>query len=364
MNIVDTAPVLYQVFSLIRELWHTDLLSLLLNLLYNLVSPLTTLQLLTHVSSLVYDLLQLIQSDSQVEEALKVLGALKGSLNSYLHLVLPAVATVVTTNSVVRLVGLDVLNIVIRSCEVNDYATAIVHPIVTALRDCHFENTNTSQTSPTSSTTYKTERLVAMDRKERMEHKLLRKVVTTLTSLVYRLGHEYCIYSTLVSKVLDEAVEAVFTKPNEDDAMLLQNYKSLVCRVLKGQALDKPVWLRHTPGEYTQEFIPISSQYKPVHHSTTQYNHSMNVSSLREAWDATQQSTEEDWAEWMRRFSLELMKESPQQSIRACYRLAQVHEQLGLDLLNPGRACCRMCCMVLKLLKSFCFALFLFFKNP
>lgn len=35
------------------------------------------------------------------------------------------------------------------------------------------------------------------------------------------------------------------------------------------------------------------------------------VTSLRRAWESSQRSTKEDWAEWMRNFSIELLKQSP-----------------------------------------------------
>ncbi len=34
--------------------------------------------------------------------------------------------------------------------------------------------------------------------------------------------------------------------------------------------------------------------------------------------------TKEDWAEWMRNFSVELLRESPSPALRACHALAQV----------------------------------------
>jgi len=37
---------------------------------------------------------------------------------------------------------------------------------------------------------------------------------------------------------------------------------------------------------------------------------------LKKTWGVSQQSTKEDWAEWMRRFSIELIRESPEAAIR------------------------------------------------
>ena len=50
----------------------------------------------------------------------------------------------------------------------------------------------------------------------------------------------------------------------------------------------------------------------------------VNQVTLRRAWESSQRSTKEDWAEWMRHFSVELLKESPSPALRATYSLAQV----------------------------------------
>lgn len=50
----------------------------------------------------------------------------------------------------------------------------------------------------------------------------------------------------------------------------------------------------------------------------------VNVHALRRAWESSQRSTKEDWAEWMRHFAVELLKESPSPALRATHSLAQV----------------------------------------
>ena len=50
----------------------------------------------------------------------------------------------------------------------------------------------------------------------------------------------------------------------------------------------------------------------------------VNEQALRRAWESSQRSTKEDWAEWMRHFAVELLKESPSHALRATHLLAQV----------------------------------------
>jgi hypothetical protein len=49
-----------------------------------------------------------------------------------------------------------------------------------------------------------------------------------------------------------------------------------------------------------------------------------DFSALRKAWESSARVTKEDWAEWMRHFSVELLGQSPSPALRACHALAQV----------------------------------------
>lgn len=63
---------------------------------------------------------------------------------------------------------------------------------------------------------------------------------------------------------------------------------------------------------------------------------SEGVTSLRRAWESSQRSTKEDWAEWMRNFSIELLKQSPSRALRACAALAQTNPSMARELFAAG----------------------------
>lgn len=50
----------------------------------------------------------------------------------------------------------------------------------------------------------------------------------------------------------------------------------------------------------------------------------MNQANLQRAWNVAQITTRDDWDDWMRRVSVELLRESPSPALRACSQLAQV----------------------------------------
>jgi len=58
----------------------------------------------------------------------------------------------------------------------------------------------------------------------------------------------------------------------------------------------------------------------------------VNDGRLRTAGEASQRSTKEDWAEWMRHFSIQLLKESPSPALRTCARLAQLQVSFSIDI--------------------------------
>ncbi|PWZ19657.1 Serine/threonine-protein kinase TOR [Zea mays] len=69
-------------------------------------------------------------------------------------------------------------------------------------------------------------------------------------------------------------------------------------------------------------------------------SHQVNDVRLRSAGEASQRSTREDWAEWMRHFSIALLKESPSPALRTCARLAQLQPSVGRELFAAGFASC------------------------
>jgi FKBP12-rapamycin complex-associated protein len=68
--------------------------------------------------------------------------------------------------------------------------------------------------------------------------------------------------------------------------------------------------------------------------------HAMNEQALRRAWESSQRSTKEDWLEWMRHLSVELLKQSPSPALRACIDLAQVQPHLARDLFCASFVSC------------------------
>lgn len=54
----------------------------------------------------------------------------------------------------------------------------------------------------------------------------------------------------------------------------------------------------------------------------------LNQQNLARAWDVSQRSTANDWHEWLWKFNIDLLRESPMPTMRACAPLAQAHEAM------------------------------------
>lgn len=63
---------------------------------------------------------------------------------------------------------------------------------------------------------------------------------------------------------------------------------------------------------------------------------------LKRTWDTSNRSTKEDWNDWIRRLSVELLIESPSHALRSCAALARLYPPLANELLNAAFYSCWM----------------------
>jgi FKBP12-rapamycin complex-associated protein len=66
----------------------------------------------------------------------------------------------------------------------------------------------------------------------------------------------------------------------------------------------------------------------------------VNQAHLQRAWDVSQRTTREDWDEWIRRFSVQLLREAPNAALRAAAGLAHAFHSLGTELFCAAFLCC------------------------
>jgi serine/threonine-protein kinase mTOR len=67
----------------------------------------------------------------------------------------------------------------------------------------------------------------------------------------------------------------------------------------------------------------------------------VNQQNLKSAWEVPERSPRpEDWKDWLKRLSVQLLKSSPTHCLRACANLAEVYNPLARDLFNAAFVSC------------------------
>uniref|UniRef100_T1ISC3 Serine/threonine-protein kinase TOR n=1 Tax=Strigamia maritima TaxID=126957 RepID=T1ISC3_STRMM len=257
-----------------------------------------------YVPRLIPQILKVFMYDNSTNRTvtLKLLLALQkfgSNLDDYLHLILPPIVRLFDSQEVpiaVRRCALETVDHLTESLDFTDYASRIIHPLVRTL-----------DSTPEL-------RHVAME---------------TLTALVVQLGKKYEIFVPMVHKVLAK------------HRINHELYDVLTCRIFRSSTTsveeDDPLL---SPNRYTR---PKSREHEnTVGISDTPTIKKLHVIAvnLQRAWTATRRVSKDDWLEWLRRLSIELLKESPSPALRSCWALAQTYSQLPKDLFNAAFVSC------------------------
>jgi FKBP12-rapamycin complex-associated protein len=288
---------LTEIFQLVQDIW-----SPLPNIQITIISLVEAIALALDSEFKVYlpmllpQMLQIFESDSsdKKQPTQKVLHALTifgSNLEEYLHLVIPVIVKLYEKTDVsvsLRKYSIIITGQLCKKVTIADQASKIIHPISRVLSGNNAE--------------------------------LKSSAMETLCSLMYQLGTDYVVFIPMINKIL--------VKNNIQHA----KYDSLVSKLLRKEPLSSEFG---ADGEGRSE---TASEDSPM--DTTPKKLPVNQQQLKKAWEASQRSTKDDWAEWIRRFSVELLKESPSHALRACASLAAVYYPLAKELFNAAFVSC------------------------
>ncbi|EEF44131.1 fkbp-rapamycin associated protein, putative [Ricinus communis] len=160
--------------------------------------------------------------------------------------------------------------------------------------------------------------------------------VDALCCLAHALGEDFTIFIPSIHKLLLK--HRLRHKEFEEFEGRLRRREPLILGSTAAQRLS-----RRLPVEVVSD--PLNDADNDPYEDGTDgqrqlRGHQVNDGRLRTAGEASQRSTKEDWAEWMRHFSIELLKESPSPALRTCARLAQLQPFLGRELFAAGFVSC------------------------
>lgn len=250
-----------------------------------------------YLPQLIPHILRVLTPDCSKDEnvVLKMLSALQkfgSTLDEYLHLVLPAIVRLFDAPDcpiAVSRAALNTIDQLADTLDYTDFASRIIHPLIRVLD-------NNAELRATA--------------------------VETLCSVATQLGRRYAPFAPLAVKTLSK------------HRIVCSRHDALVTRATAGTTLAEVGTVRPTPRPIGQD-VPL----KPSD-STTIKRLNVRTANLQKDWAATRRVSKEDWLEWLHRFSIGLIKESPSPALRSCLAIAQHYSQLPRDLFNVAFVSC------------------------
>ncbi|RKP27125.1 armadillo-type protein [Syncephalis pseudoplumigaleata] len=289
---------LVDIFALIRDFWNptTSLQTTILTLIEAIAKELDN-EFKVYLPHLLPHMLQILESDvgekrvstHKVLHALTVFGS---SLQDYMHLVVPSIVRVAERHEAslpVRRAAVVAIGQLCLKVDFSDHASRIIHPFA---------------------------RILSLNQPE------MRSVVMeSLCMLVYQLGPAYLVFVPYMRKILAR------------HHIQHLKYERLVYQLSKGEPLPlelNGLIAEREENEAEDTALEVGGIKKlPV-----------NQQHLKKAWETSQRSTHDDWSEWLRKLSVELLKESPSHALRACAALANMYQPLARELFNAGFISC------------------------
>ena len=214
------------------------------------------------------------------------------SAEEYMHLIIPTIVRQFDKQgnlASLRKQAMETVGRISRKVNISEFATRLVHPLCRVI----------AHPGP--------------------DLQLRQTALDTLCALIFQLGPDYLSFIPTVNKVL-----VSHRVPHN-------NYSVIVARLQRGEPLPQNLSPDEHYGEDEDENRPAEIATKAL---------AVNQEHLKNAWETSQRSTKDDWLEWMKRLSIELLKESPHQALRACFTLASVHAPTSRALFNSAFASC------------------------
>ncbi|KAF2235412.1 phosphatidylinositol 3-kinase tor2 [Viridothelium virens] len=223
------------------------------------------------------------------EKVLHAFWIFGSSAEEYMHIIIPVIVRMFEKPGQalrIRQLAIETIGKLSRQVNISEFAAKIIHPLARILA------------GPDAA--------------------LKQTALDTLCALVFQLGPDYMPFVPTIDKIL------------QAHKIHHANYSLIVSKLRKAEPLPQDL----SPDERYAD----DDDDQPQEISTRRLP--VNQQHLKNAWEAHSKSTREDWQEWMRRFSVELLKESPQQALRACAPLASIYSPIARSLFNSAFVSC------------------------
>ncbi|CAN3370118.1 serine/threonine-protein kinase Tor2p [Diutina catenulata] len=256
------------------------------------------------VSDILGPFLEVLSEDKSVNHApslhvLRAVVVFGTNIDEYVHIVIPSVVKLIKGDSVVLCkAAIETIGRLSKSVNLQDMASYIIHPL---LRVLDGTSPCVVLASPTSQDEVK---------------------VTTITTLSYLLLQPGSKIAVFIPNIRHVMVEQKIHAPKFDQ---------LMHKLVSGDPLPPHLDLYKDYDNHTGDGYDASEPSKKL---------PVKQDVLRQAWETHSRKSKEDWQDWIRGLSLELLKQSPSHAVRACAPLAAEYYPLAKELFNTSFTSC------------------------
>nr|XP_046918339.1 serine/threonine-protein kinase mTOR-like [Dermatophagoides farinae] len=304
------------IFKVLRELWTTNNSTMQLTL-FNVVDQIVLAlgsEFRNYVPHLIPHILKVFNHDAspQKEVTMKLLSALQNfgiTLEDYFHLLITPILRLFDVPieqkraSDLRISAIKTIEIFCRDLSLKEFAPRIIHALVKTIDDNPHDK------------------------------RLFQQAMDTLCRIVFQLDTKFKIYISLVSKVLQK--HKLLHDKYELLADKIQNDISI--GEIDPDALLLPPSLVRKAGVNRRNYESESQQQQQQPGQSDAKRATLSLEEIKHAWhQCSRRISKEDWLDWLRKFNVDLIKESPSLSLRSCFPIAQSCNNVARELFNPA----------------------------
>ncbi|KAI8458016.1 atypical/PIKK/FRAP protein kinase [Phakopsora pachyrhizi] len=223
---------------------------------------------------------------------LKAFQTFGNNLEDYIQLVLPCLTKTIEKPDLplsLRKNAIITLNVLSKKINMIDQVSRVIHPLIRII------NVGNNEL-----------RSLALD---------------AISSIMIQIGPDFVIFLSTINNAM---IQARFTHPL---------YESLVLKLLKGESLPDPSFNEPKTIETIESDVAADAGVNKFQ---------VNQQNLKSAWETStvKKPKAEDWKEWIKRLSVQLLQSSPSHSLRACANLSNVYHPLAKELFNAAFVSC------------------------
>jgi len=251
----------------------------------------------------------------QVNKALATLKEFGELLDEYLHLTLPVMISICSMREVdpisfeFKLGALSVIKSVIKCPHFKDYLALVVHPLIKLIEPATYSEYGV-------------------------------RILGVLTQMMRTLNVEFAMYLPAIQHVVLKYRFANYDFSNSVSKFLHLNIVDVLLDdqpvVVSSESSSQNGSQPANSGELSKSPALPSSASKHV--KTREQKTDLGM--LMKEFDASKCSIKEDWIEWLKKTSIELLRQSPSPVLYACSSLAQVYDPIASELFNMAFASC------------------------